>query len=217
MNQFTFLEPTLIGLAWLSVELHRLGKINEKNEEMIERESSLVGSIFEIEDFIIEKFGLPNTPRNCEPLHFKALPTDKEIENRIKQLHEFSNEYLLSKPQSDIKILRKAQNFPNPYIPANKQAFYILPEIKVKTHVYTNFVFEEILLKKQDTVENIADDFSICRDNPDILGKIGGLFYSYQNKEKTNLFELLNSDEVGEIEDMGIKYIQKYIMFELGY
>jgi hypothetical protein len=90
MNTKNNLKDVLKALSKLQIRLEQEGG-PEENGELFEQ-------ILEIEDNILEQFGLPiNHPTYVELLRFYTSPTDYEISNRIKQLQESATAYLDSK------------------------------------------------------------------------------------------------------------------------
>ena len=83
----------------------------------------------------------------------------------------------------------------------NQDVSSVLAELKVKNHSYTHFVFDEILLKKKDTIENVLHELKLTK-NIDILTALGqvGFIEGEDLKEMSQL-----------LKEVGIKYIDLYI------
>lgn len=122
---------------------------------------------------------------------FKTLPSDKKIDEKISELHKAATEYLLSIGESDVIFLKNAQEL-------NLSAFAALPELKIITHAYTCFVYDNILLEKKDTIENVLDDLKFV-NNPQTLNIIGKI--NADNYKEKNIL----------LESFKIKYINQYI------
>ena len=90
--------------------------------------------------------------------------------------------------------MKNAQEF-------NQDVSSVLAELKVKNHSYTHFVFDEILLKKKDTVENVLHELRLTKDI-EILTALGhiGFIDDETLKEMTQL-----------LKEVGIKYLDLYI------
>jgi hypothetical protein len=186
MANHDFLNSTLTGLAKLQIVLDKKGGPTEDGQ--------LFEQILAIQDQILKNFGLPTTPDNEKFLFFESLPTDFEVENRIKLLHKTATEYLLSNAKSELQTLRDAQEL-------NEDPFIVLPELKISTHIYTFFVYNEVLLQRKDTVENILHELKFVNQN-NILGTIGKL--------KPNN---IKSEVIQTLKDSGVKYLDQYIFF----
>ncbi len=88
MNQNETLKNALTELANLQIVLDKKGGPSEDGQ--------LFEQILAKQDRILKAFGLPISPNNEKLLWFDNLPTNFEIENRIKQLHKTATDYLLS-------------------------------------------------------------------------------------------------------------------------
>lgn len=186
MENHEFLKPALSGLAKFQIALEKEGGPSGNGQ--------LFEQILDIQNGILKSFGLPATSENESLLWFKTLPSDMELEERIKQLHEAATEYNLSNPKPELEILREAQE-------TQESAFSVLPELKVSTHVYTIFVYDQILLKRKDSVENILQELKLVSNHPKALDAIGSVEFS----------RLANEAEVIEaLETIGVKYIRQF-------
>ncbi len=159
-----------------------------KNGELFEE-------ILQIQESVLSKFGLPTNHPACESyLYFETPPTDSEISNRIKLLHEIAVDYLSADPLSDIKILQIAkQDYRN--------ALNVLAELSIPTHSYTVFVYEEILLEDKDTVENVLHELRFVT-KLGVLGTLGRLEQGAINNE---------AETIRLLEVNGLKYIQQFV------
>ena len=160
-----------------------------------EKNGVLFEQILEKQDEFLEKFGLPVNHPICEQLiHFKTTPTDDEISRRIKHLQELAIVFLSGDAKTDIQVLKEAQY-------KQREAFYVLPELSLQTHVYTLFVFDEILLKGKDSCENILQELKLVSQSYDILNTLGMLEYG----------QLENENETIEcLEKSGLRYIRQF-------
>jgi hypothetical protein len=187
MKQNDNLNHALTELAKLQTALDEKGGPAEDGQ--------LFEQILEVQDEILKSFGLPATSDNGNLLWFGSLPTDSEVENRIKQLHETATNYLLSNAKPGLQILREAQEF-------NQDPFVVLPELKISTHTYTFFVYNEILLKKKDTVENILHDLELV-NYPEVLEAIGNLEQA-QAEKSVQIIQFLK--------ETGVKYLDEFLL-----
>lgn len=187
MNKHNFLQPALTGLSKLQIALDKKGGPSEDGQ--------LFEQILELQDGILKSFGLPKTPDNEKLLHFKTLLTDTEVNERIKLLHKTATEYLLSNAKPELKTLKDAQE-------TKQDTFMVLPELKITTHSYTNFVYEKILLKRKDNLENILHELKFV-NHPDILDALGPLGQGTLENEPA---------VVSILKAVGVKYIDQFIM-----
>ena len=195
MNTKNNLNDELKALSKMQIYLEQQGG-PEKNGEMGE----LFEQILEIEDNILDQLGLPtNHPFYVELLRFDTPPTDYEISNRIKQLHECATAYLNRDVKTDIEILKEAQSI-------QLDAMYVLPELAIETHTYTIFVYDEILLKEQDAIENVLHELKTVNQYIllDTIGKLGAGCLTDTNE----IIELL--------EYFGLKYIRQFYFSKSG-
>ena len=186
MENHDFLKPALSALAKLQIALDMEGGPSGNGQ--------LFEQLLDLQNGILKSFGLPETKENESLLSFTALPSDIELDERIKQLHETATEYLLSDAKPELEILREAQE-------TEKSAFSVLPELKVSTHVYTIFVYEHILLKRKDSVENILQELKFS-DRPQILEALGHI--SLRNLDN-------QTQVVAALKSMGLKYVDEFL------
>lgn len=181
------LESTLTNLAELQIQLNKEGG-PEVNGLLFEQ-------ILGYQNIILKRFGLPIRPDYEKMVYFNVMPTLSELNERIAQLQLAATEYLLAHAKTDIQILREAQE-------AQSDPMYVLPEIKVSTHTYTIFVYNMILLKGKDSVENVLLDLRIC-NRPDILNALGQIQYGNIDIDR----------EITEfLESAGVKYLNQFII-----
>jgi hypothetical protein len=181
------LHHVLREISNLQLALNKAGGPT-KNGELFEE-------ILQIQESVLSKFGLPTNHPACESyLYFETPPTDTEISNRIKLLHELAVDYLSSVPLSDIKILQIArQDYRN--------ALNVLAELSLPTHSYTVFVYEDILLEDKDTIENVLHELRFV-SKLGVLQTLGELEQG-AIKNETEIIKLLEIN--------GLKYIQQFV------
>lgn len=188
MTQHNFLVPALTGLAKLQIHLDKKGGPSEDGQ--------LFEQILEIQNGILKGFGLPISPDNEKLIWFSQLPTDDEVNERVKKLHKTATTYLLSNAKPELQTLREAQE-------QQQDPFIVLPELKLKTHSYTLFVYNKILLKRKDTLENILHDLKFTTHYPEVLDALERL----EQKSLDNEAEVANA-----LEKIGVKYLQEFII-----
>lgn len=185
------LKNTIMELANMQLELELKGG-PEKDGGLFER-------IIETFNDVLGSFGLPVISRHERLLWFKEIPTAHEIDKLILQLHQLATDYLLSSSKSELQILQEAQQ-------GKEDAFNVLPELKIRTHIYTCFVYDEILKKRKDKVENILTDLRFVNDKG-YLETIAKIKFR-KNEEHSQLVNYLNKK--------GVRYINQFLHYDLG-
>lgn len=159
-----------------------------------EQDGELFEQILYYQDTILKRFGLPLKVEYERLIFFNAMPTDEEISDRINQLHQAATTYLLSSAKSDLNILREAKKL-------QLDSFAVLPELKIKIHIYPMFVYDYILLENKDSVENVLNELRFA-NHPDILNVLGKL--------KQNMF--IDPNEVIKLLDkIGLRYVHEFM------
>ncbi len=182
-----FLKPTLTELAKLQIDLDKEGGPSENGQ--------LFEQILKVQEGILQQFGLPTNPDYSKLICFKSIPTSTELKERIIQLHSAATNYLLSDAKSELQDLRDAQE-------NQSDPMHVLPELKISTHTYTIFVFNKILLKRKDSVENILHDLKFC-NQPQILNALGQIQFGTTDHDP---------EVVEFLETAGVKYLQQFII-----
>jgi hypothetical protein len=185
MNDAT-LRKKLLNLAQLAVDLNKKGG-PEKAGRLFEK-------IIEKTDKILESLGLPSNPYYQGIVSFyDAIPWDNELDELIKVLHQEADEVAAAGPVSDIDILTNAKK-------SGRDPMFVLPQIKISTHIYPLWVYRNILLTDADSPENILAEFKTLMEG-DYLGQIGMM--------DPKLIEDFEST-VTELEEKGLRYIRQY-------
>ena len=187
MKNNTQLKLALCGLAKLQIALEKKGGP--------EADGSLFEQIIEVIEGILKSFGLPPTSDNEGFLWFPEIPTEYELEEIINLLHKTATEYLLSKPKPELQVLRDAQE-------QKSDPFIVLPELKIPTHTYTFFVYNKMLLKRKDTVENVLQELKFVNEN----GYLGALGRIGQNQEENH------SQLIDYLSRKGVRYINQFMI-----
>ena len=188
MDHHKDLKHALTGLAKLQIALSEKGGPT-KDGQMFEL-------ILKLQGGILGSLGLPESPDNEKLIFFKTVPTDEEVKSKIEQLHQVASKFLLSDAKPDLQILREAQEF-------NHDPFSVLPELNIASHTYTIFVFNNILLKKADSVENVLHEFRFI-NHDDLLDVIGNLaMNNYKNPKEV----------IEKLKASGVKYIDQFVLY----
>ncbi|GAB6394975.1 MAG: hypothetical protein MdMp024_1287 [Bacteroidales bacterium] len=159
---------TLRELAILDVELTKKGGPTIDGhlfDEILGREAD-----------ILESFGLPRDNTHLKLIRFEEIPDEKELRQRIGKLEQLAAEYLSAPVKSPIEILKEAQK-------ARSDAFAVLPELKIITHTYTIFVYEDILLTNQDTPENVWEELELVQKTDGLLTLLGIFGHMVENED----------------------------------
>jgi len=184
------LKSKLIRLADLRINLDKKGGPQEDTE--------LFEEILELQDGILMSFGLSLNPDNEKLLELDKLPIDFELDEIINQLKTNATDYLLSDAKTELQILRDAREL-------NQDASYLLPELKIRTHTYTIFLYEKVFLKDKERVEDILQELRLVENTPEVLNALGALDNS-EDKRSAESQELIKF-----ITDSGVKYLRKFI------
>jgi len=191
-------------------------------------DGSLFEEIIDNEIEILKHFGLPEDPRYFEIIQFETVPDEIEIDRRTELLKEVATEYLKSEGIPDLRILKESLIFD--YDVANTFA-----ELGILLHIYTIYVYNVILFKRKDTVENILEELRFVNGEPKILGLIGQMSVNYIPADinsrsegcltfQPDILYTLDGDEkflniweiVDLLEQKGVKYIRRFIVSHSG-
>lgn len=186
MPKHNALKTKLTRLAKLRLELDKQGGPSENGR--------LYELILQIEDDILNSLGLPLSAYYGALTCFPAIPTNVELEERIGVLHSAATDYLLSHAKPAPQVLREAQE-------NESDVMYVLPELKIPMHVYTIFVYNDILLKGKENVENVLHELRLC-NQPEVLNALGTLYVGTPGAEEEQL-EFLRP--------VGLKYLHAFI------
>ena len=171
-------------------------EVDLKKKDGFEEEGELYECIMLKQEDLLEELGLPNTPVNLGYLHFKYIPWDKEIDDLINHLYDEIEIRKNKEKKSDLGLLIDARN---------QDPMFILPQLGIVTHVYTVFVYENILMHNQDEPENILSELKLVNSDTDLLNTIGKMDISTK---------WLKSAEkhIVSLEKKGLKYIRQYAL-----
>ncbi len=181
----------------LASELSLLAKLQINLDEQggPSQSTPLFEQILEVQDGILKQLGLPSNRYYNELIYFKSIPTSTELKERISQLHSAATNYLLSDAKSELQDLRDAQE-------NQSDPMQVLPELKITTHTYTIFVFNKILLKRKDSVENVLHDLKFC-NQPEILAALGQIQFGTTDHDP---------EVIEFLESVGVRYLQQFII-----
>jgi len=146
---------------------------------------------------VLEHFNLPDNPFNQALLHFEAIPWDNEIEEIIKILFNESILHRRKSKKSPETLLKEAKS-------SNRDPMFILPELGIRTHIYTLFVYNKILMYSQDEPNKILEELNLV-NNDDLLETIGGMRFTTEWLENAE-------DSITALEARGLKYIRRFAM-----
>ena len=189
MTQHDIWKTSIKELAYLQVSLLDTG-----DDPIEEPDLSVEINMRKVK--LLKSFGLPDSPDFTRLISFAAIPDETVIIEKINALKNAATAYLLTDAKSEIKILQNAKAL-------KLDPFIVLPEINIRTHIYTIFVYDKILLAGKDSIENIWQELKITRD-PQVLeytGKIGIKTYDF---EKYIDYQKL-------LEGKGLKYLRQFI------
>jgi len=181
------IRQTIKELAELDVQLVKKGGPSKSG--------NLFEKILQKENDLLEKFGLPGTPYYHGLLQFDSIPWDKEIDDLITLLYHEAENRKKDSPNSELELLIEAKK-------TNRDPMFILPQIGIKTHTYTLFVYNNILMYGQDSPENILSELKLANSD-ELLNITGKMRYSEEWLE--NIEEKITS-----LEKKGLKYIRQY-------
>lgn len=188
MEQQDKLKNAIRGLAKIQLQIDNNGG-PENNGELFEK-------YFNIRAGILSRFGLPDSEHFGKILFVKSLPTDKDVDSIIDNLKRAATEYLLSPAKTEAQILDEA-------IEKKLEPEQVLAEFGITAHLYTLFVYKEILLAKRDHPIAVLEALRLA-DEPKTLNLLGivALTKNFGEEEK-KMLEYLNAK--------GIKYLDHYI------
>ena len=180
------IKAALIELAKLNNTLTKKGG-PEKNGHLFEK-------VMNLEEEILDAFGLPRNAQNAKIIKLDKPLIDVEMNRLIALLHKMAADYLLSDVKTPNEILQKAQQ--------NKEdAILVLPELKVQLSLYSLFVYYEILMKQKASINHVWDEFKLCKDEK-IRSLIANL--SDSNTDEVALLSIM-------LEANGLQYVKQFI------
>ncbi|MBK7958762.1 MAG: hypothetical protein IPK03_12050 [Bacteroidetes bacterium] len=147
-------------------------------------------------DELLTRFGLPNSSKYVNilsPVHFKE---GYQLEAVLEKLEDTAGTYLLSNAKSEPQLLKDAIRF-------KIDAFDLLPELKISTHTYTLFVYEEILLKQKDEPMKVLQAMRFAQESAS-LNELGILSQSEQ-------FDYIEKAMLQELQARGIQYLDEFV------
>ena len=157
--------------------------------------SDLMSGFFEAEDKICDYYSIPSNSINILNLADDILNYSKEkdnyiidFNNRIKDYTEF---YLSSTPLTDKQILEKFKS--------EIYASFVCMQLKLDFHIYTDFLFSELLCLDQISTEEFLDEVKIIKENPMVLENLAHLANTNSKVETIEIIE--------EIEKYGLQFV----------
>ncbi|MFD1186188.1 hypothetical protein [Pontibacter rugosus] len=153
-----------------------------------EQDTDLFEEVLWQEQQILASFGLPNSDKYRKIL-WEITYNDgfkkKTVQDIIKQLQQAAEKHLLAPVHTAVEMLRQAQR-------EQLSAFDVLPELGLSTHVYTLYLYEQLLLKQEATSENILQELEKASDL-NLLDKIGKMVSKEQPRRTKAYRELKES------------------------
>jgi hypothetical protein len=183
------LRESIKELAGMDVELNKKGGPS--------RAGKLYERILVKEKDLLTKLDLPNNKYYQRFLHFDSIPWDKEIDDRIKLLFQEIEKRKNMNKETDLEKLIYARK-------ANRDPEIILPQLGIETHVYTIFVYKNILMHNQDEPENVLSELKLV-NNSDLLDITGKMKFSSDWLENAE-------EQIASLEKKGLKYIRQYAL-----
>jgi hypothetical protein len=183
----TDLHTAITELAQMNIDLEKRGG-PEKTGRLFER-------LLQKQETILKEIGLPLTPYYEGLLQFESVPWEKEVDDLIELLFREAENYKNRDGNHDLNLLKEA-------ISAKRDSSFILPQIGISTHVYTEYVYHRILLEQIDEPENVLKELKIVSEH-DVLEIIGRMTFSYEWLKNGEV-------EVKALEEKGLKYIRQY-------
>lgn len=161
-----------------------------------EKNGEFFDNYFHARARILACFGLPDSDEFGKILLVKTFPSDEDLDNIIANLKQSATDYLLSPVKTEGQILEDA--IQQGFAPEK-----VLPELGISAHVYTLFVYREILLAKKDHPLSVLEALRLA-NNPKTLNSLGivGLSKKLSDEE----IKILNY-----LKSKGIKYLDQYI------
>jgi len=183
------LHKAIEELARMDVELKKKGGPS--------RSGKLYERILVKEEELLEKLELPNTPYYNGLLQFESIPWDNEIDDLINLLYQEIESQKNKEKKSDLELLIEARE-------SNRDPMFILPQLGIETHVYTLFVYNNILMYNQDKPENILSELKLVNNYEllEITGTMGCSSDWLKNAE----------EQIASLEKRGLKYIRQYAL-----
>jgi hypothetical protein len=151
------LKDAIRGLAKMQLHIDSKGGPGENGD--------LVDSYYNIRANILSSFGLPDSDTFGKLFFVEHLPTDTEIETIINNLKQAATNYLLAPAKTETQILEEA-------IENKLDPEQVLPEFGITSHLYTQFVYKEILLTKRDNPLSVLAALRLAND-PKTLNLLG--------------------------------------------
>jgi len=192
MNEFE-LRAAIKEIAEMDVTLIKKGGPS--------RAGRLFEKLLDKQQEVLEHFKLPDIPYYQRLLGFNAIPWDNEIEELINLLEKESIQKNKNR-KTDIEILKEAKE-------TNRDYMFILGELGITTHVYTGFVYDKILMKEEDTIENVLEELKFVNTS--------GLLNTLGLMDMTSDWLKDAESTIADLEAKGLKYVRKFAMEKINF
>lgn len=188
MEKEYFLNDAIKDLAKVQLSCDTT-KDHSENAELLDLYCYLRGKI-------LEHFGLPNTIEFGRCLAVEELPNDKDVEVIIERLHQEAVDFFSAPIKTETEVLKEA-------VINKRNSEEVLSELGITRHIYTEFVYDEILLKEKDNPANVLRALQRANDSK-LLNLLGIIALCKKfGKEEKEMFGILL--------EKGIKYLDQYL------
>lgn len=119
-----------------------------------EEDGDLFEEVMGREEELLQAFGLPSAQKYTEilwKLAEKKSCTPKTVQKTIEKLQQAAKLFHEKPVKPNLELLKEAQE-------DKPGAFNLLPELGFTTHIYTIFLYEDLLLEKKATPEAILQE-----------------------------------------------------------
>lgn len=135
--------------------------LNENHDDELIKE--FLSEVFEIEEEILQKFGLPFCDRFSKLMQKEALRQDislATVKILFKNLKSESKIYMASPVLSDLKLLENAKEY-------NTRYDDVLPELsfKIRCEEYYTFIYNICFLKNHCSTQTLLSEIAIVKEN----------------------------------------------------
>lgn len=148
---------------------------------------------------IIRRYHLPTTAYNLDLLPWQEvyLMGEDEIHQLMARLQKEYESYLSEYLRPDVSYLEEAVSY-------GYRCEDVLDDLSISKHSYTEFIYNQILLKSADTTQNVLNEMRKVSQDPNILKNVALAGYSSGEARHFMLNRLDRFD---------LNYISEYLDF----
>jgi hypothetical protein len=172
----------------LNTELSLEGGPTEDGEKYIQKVNA--------EKDILSYFGLPLTSKYIKLIWNIFDVTDnvnEAIAILMEEMEQKAKEFALTKEKNmATKLLEGIEN--------KKEAFDLFPDILIDLNLYTLFIYNEILIKKNNSVESVIQEFEKIKGK-ECISNIYQLSQLSKNYEQSEYYKSLKNKELKYLDD----------------